>query len=200
MTVHKEGYSTLATTMIIGCIILVPIWIFSDISWVNILITSIFIIAFLFLARFFRLPSRDSIHKDHVIVSPADGKIVDIVEEHEGEYFKDKRLKISIFMSGFNVHANWIPASGTIRYVKYHAGMNLLAIHPKSSHLNERASVVIQKDGQELLVRQIAGVMARRVVTYPKIGDSVKTGDELGFNKLGSRHDIFLPPGTKINV
>ncbi len=198
MTIHREGYSTLILVLVLGLAINIPILILLGITWVSLLIVFIFLISFLFTLRFFRYPTRITKSNPEIILSPADGKIVTLSEVFEDEYFKDKRFRISVFMSGFNVHANWIPVSGSIQYCKYHPGRNLLAIHPKSSFLNERTSIVIQlENNQKILVRQIAGIFARRVVTYPKSGQIVQQGEELGFIKFGSRLDLFLPPNTK---
>ena len=201
MTIHREGYSTLVLTIILGLAINIPIWLLLGVCWTSILVSGFYFISFLFILRFFRYPDRITEAKPNSIISPADGKIISISEENETEYFQENRIRVSVFMSGFNVHANWIPTVGTVQYSKYHPGRNLLAIHPKSSDLNERTSVVIiHENGLEILVRQIAGIFARRVVTYPKSGQIVKQGEELGFIKFGSRLDIFLPVGTDIKV
>ena len=136
-----------------------------------------------------------------LIYAPADGKVVVIEETLENEYFKDMRLQISIFMSPFNMHSNIYPVSGRIKYVSYHPGQNMVAWHPKSSELNERSTIVIEtKDGTEILIRQIAGAVARRIVTYAKENQDVMQGDELGFIKFGSRVDVFLPVGTEVEI
>ena len=136
-----------------------------------------------------------------LIYAPADGKVVVIEETMENEYFKDMRLQVSIFMSPFNVHSNRYPVSGKIKYVCYHPGQNMVAWHPKSSELNERSTIVIEtNDGTEIMIRQIAGAVARRIVTYAKENQDVHQGDELGFIKFGSRVDIFLPLGTEIEI
>ncbi len=184
--------------IIFGLITNIPIWTLLGTSWISIVVSVIYFVLFLFILRFFRYPNRNTKPNPGIILSPADGRIIAINEEIEPEYFKEVRLRISIFMSGFNVHANWLPVSGTILYSKYHPGKNLLAIHPKSSDLNERTAVVVQhENNKEILVRQIAGIIARRVVTYPKSGQIVQQGEELGFIKFGSRLDLFLPPNTK---
>ncbi len=153
----------------------------------------------LFVLRFFRKPTRHTSYREGVMYAPADGTVVAIEETTEEEYFQDKRLQISIFMSVWDVHINWYPASGTITWYRYHPGKYLVARHPKSSVLNERTSVVLKTDkGQEVLFRQIAGYVARRVVCYAREKQRVKTSDELGFIKFGSRVDIFLPPGTEV--
>ena len=151
--------------------------------------------------QFFRRPVRISDTKENELTCPADGEVVVIEETEEPEYFKDKRLQVSIFMSPFNVHANWYPVNGEVKYVKYHPGKFLVAWHPKSSTDNERSTVVIEaNNGTEILVRQIAGAVARRIVTYSRLEDIADKNNELGFIKFGSRVDIFLPLGTKVNV
>lgn len=198
MTIHREGYSTLILILFVGLAINIPVWVVLGNTWLSYVLTGTYIIILAFIMRFFRYPKRTSGNRPEAVLSPADGKIIALQEEKENEYFKDLRFRVSIFMSGFNVHANWIPVSGSIEYFRYHPGRNLLAVHPKSSDLNERSSMVIKlENNQEILIRQIAGLMARRVVTYPKSGQVVKQGEELGFIKFGSRVDIFLPPGAK---
>ncbi len=156
---------------------------------------------FIFILFFFRLPARNLEPDPELIYAPADGKVVVIEETVEKEYFKDTRLQISIFMSPFNMHSNRYPVSGHIKYVNYHSGNYMVAWHPKSSELNERSTIVIETEkGTEILVRQIAGAVARRIVTYAKEGQTVTQGDELGFIKFGSRVDIFLPLGTEVEV
>jgi len=156
---------------------------------------------YVFLLFFFRLPTRRIEPDPGLIYAPADGRVVVIEETEEKEYFMDVRLQISIFMSPFNVHSNRYPVSGKIKYVGYHPGNYMVAWHPKSSELNERSTIVIETEsGTEVLIRQIAGAVARRIVTYAKENDSVKQGDELGFIKFGSRVDIFLPVGTEVEV
>lgn len=155
----------------------------------------------LFFTQFFRSPVRHIEIDSKVLYAPADGKLVVLEETFEDEYFKDKRLQLSIFMSPYNVHSNTSPVSGEVTYVKYHPGKFLVAWHPKSSQLNERSTIVIKRNkGEEILLRQIAGAVARRIVTYPKVGDSLVQGEELGFIKFGSRVDVFLPPDTKVNA
>jgi phosphatidylserine decarboxylase len=156
---------------------------------------------FLFFLQFFRLPKRVSNAAPGEVICPADGVVVVIEETTEQEYFKDKRIQVSVFMSPTNVHANWYPVTGKIKYVKYHPGKFLVAWHPKSSTLNERSTVVIETaDGKEILVRQIAGAVARRIVTYSKENTQALMNQELGYIKFGSRVDIFLPLGTEISV
>lgn len=202
MAIHKEGYKILAfgfLTLLVVNIIVNIIWADHDlVKWAFIICSLMF---YIFLLFFFRWPSR-YLEPDHrLIYAPADGKVVVIEDTFEKEYFNDTRLQISIFMSPFNVHSNRYPVSGRIKYVRYHPGNYMVAWHPKSSELNERSTIVIEtKDGTEILIRQIAGAVARRIVTYAKENQDVLQGDELGFIKFGSRVDVFLPVGTEIEV
>ncbi len=202
MAIHREGYRILA----IGFIILLLVNIIAGIAWPdnNLLkwMVLLFSLSFyVFILFFFRLPSRHLEPDPGLIYAPADGKVVVIEETLENEYFKDQRLQISIFMSPFNMHSNRYPVSGSVKLVNYHPGKYMVAWHPKSSELNERSSVVIEtENGTEILVRQIAGAVARRIVTYAKPGQKVTQGTELGFIKFGSRVDVFLPVGTEIEV
>jgi phosphatidylserine decarboxylase len=202
MAIHKEGYKIL----IFGFFILILLNIIAGILLNDkVLIKWIFgigsLILYIFLLFFFRLPVRRLEPDPGLVYSPADGKVVVIEETEEKEYFKDFRLQVSIFMSPFNMHSNRYPVSGRIKYVGYHPGHYLVAWHPKSSELNERSTIVIETDtGTEVLIRQIAGAVARRIVTYAKESQNVKQGDELGFIKFGSRVDIFLPVGTEIEI
>ncbi len=202
MKIHKEGYPTLAVVIIALSIIIALLFYFFGYSDLFMAISlSVALVIFLFFLQFFRRPERISNLADNQVVCPADGEVVVIEETEETEYFKDKRIQVSIFMSPFNVHANWYPISGKVKYVKYHKGKFLVAWHPKSSTDNERSTVVVESEnGTEILIRQIAGAVARRIVTYSKEGDIAKTNEELGFIKFGSRVDIFLPVGTKINL
>jgi phosphatidylserine decarboxylase len=151
--------------------------------------------------QFFRNPARSIIINENNIIAPADGKIVVIEEVTENEYFKDKRIQVSIFMSPINVHINRYPISGIVKYSKYHPGLFLVAWHPKSSTDNERTTIVVEnKNGQSVLFRQIAGALARRIVNYAKEGDNATQGNEFGFIKFGSRVDLLLPLNVKINV
>ena len=156
---------------------------------------------YIFLLFFFRLPTRVFEANPELIYAPADGKVVVIEETMENEYFKDMRLQVSIFMSPFNMHSNRYPVSGRVKYVCYHSGQNMVAWHPKSSELNERSTIVIKTGvGTEIMIRQIAGAVARRIVTYSKENADVLQGDELGFIKFGSRVDLFLPVGTEVEI
>lgn len=202
MKIHKEGYRIIAISLLlagglyaVNHLLLLNYPIF---YW----LLNAFIIVMLYLViQFFRVPYRTSPEGDNLIICPADGKVVVIEEVEESEYFKDKRIQISIFMSPLNVHANWNPISGTTQYYKYHPGKFLVAWHPKSSNDNERSTVVTKhKNGTEILFRQIAGAVARRIICYAKEGEEVKAGSEFGFIKFGSRIDVFLPIGTELNV
>jgi phosphatidylserine decarboxylase len=202
MGIHKEGYNILA----VGFIVLLLLNVLAAFFWPgNTLFRWIFlfisIIFYIFILFFFRLPVRRLEPDPGLVYAPADGKVVVIEETMEKEYFKDVRLQISIFMSPFNMHSNKYPVSGLIKHVSYHPGHYMVAWHPKSSELNERSSVVIEtKTGEEVLIRQIAGAVARRIVTYAKENQNVTQGEELGFIKFGSRVDIFLPLGTEVEV
>lgn len=200
MTIHREGHKMLIVFAVILAVINFGI------AQLNIPIalqisSVISAILFLLVLQFFRNPRREiGIADNNLIYAPADGKIVTIEETEEGEYFKDKRLQISIFMSPTNVHVNRNPVSGTINYFKYHPGKYLVAWHPKSSTENERTTVVIDNGDSEILLRQIAGAVAKRIRWYIEEGDRVEQGKEFGFIKFGSRVDIFLPLGTKVDV
>jgi phosphatidylserine decarboxylase len=202
MSIHKEGYKIL----VIGFLILLILNIASAIIWAeNSLVRWAFLIIslglYIFILFFFRFPERELDPDPGLVYAPADGKVVVIEETYEKEYFMGNRLQISIFMSPFNMHSNRYPVSGHVKYVNYHSGNYMVAWHPKSSELNERSTIVIETDnGDEILVRQIAGAVARRIVTYAKKDQKVTQGDELGFIKFGSRVDIFLPLGTEIEV
>ncbi len=202
MTVHKEGYKSIAIGAIVfGLINFLSFrFISSPLPWLSWLIFVASLATLLFLVSFFRVPSRKWTTGDDLVVCPADGKVVVIEEITDTEYFKDKRIQISIFMSPANVHQNRNPISGEVVYNQYHKGKYLVAWHPKSSTENERHSVVIKNNHAELLVKQIAGALAKRIVNYLEIGQEVQQSEEMGFIKFGSRVDVLLPVGTKINV
>ena len=201
MKIHREGYPTLILVFLILLILNFVLFRYVEPTLFRVIIILISLVILVFFLQFFRFPKRISTSTETEIICPADGKVVVIEETVEEEYFKDKRLQISVFMSPLNVHANWYPIDGTVKYVKYHPGKFLVAWHPKSSTLNERSTVVIEsKSGTEILVRQIAGAVARRIVTYSKTADSASKNKELGFIKFGSRVDVFLPIGTKVLV
>lgn len=200
MKIHREGYKyiIIATVLWLGLG-----WLaghFIPWAWLSGLITFILFLLWFWVVAFFRLPYREHTADESKVVAPADGKVVVIEETYEPEYFKDKRLQVSIFMSPINVHVNRNPISGIIKYMKYHPGKYLVAWHPKSSTENERTTLVIGNDKGEILLRQIAGALARRICYYVKEGDQVKQNDEFGFIRFGSRVDIYLPLGSKVDV
>lgn len=194
MKIHKEGHRLLRRTAILLLIVNALTFFIGlgDVFQGIIIIASL--IVYLLVLQFFRNPKRGTNVNHHHVIAPADGKVVSIKEIEEKEYFKDKRLQISIFMSPLNVHVNRYPISGMIKYLEYHPGAYLVAWHPKSSLLNERTSVVIESpNGHEIMYKQIAGAMARRIVYYPKKGQRVLQGKDSGFIKFGSRVDVVLP-------
>ena len=196
---HKEGTPTLSYTLIAGAMLGFLTHTFAPVLFYPIM--ALVLVFFAFFLNFFRNPKRHTVINPKHIVAPADGKVVVIEETVESEYFKDKRLQVSIFMSPMNVHVNRNPVSGITRLMKYHPGKYLVAWHPKSSTENERTTMVIEmQNGTQLLMRQIAGALARRIVWYPKDGDKLTQGEDMGFIKFGSRVDLFLPIGTKLNV
>lgn len=201
MKIHREGRVTLFYFAgILGTIILALYFsIGFTITYTVFLI--LMVILYVFLLNFFRNPVRLISQKnDQLVYAPADGKIVTIEETTEAEYFKDRRIQISIFMSPLNVHVNRIPVSGDIAYQQYHPGKYLVAWHPKSSTENERNTVVIDQGKFQILLRQIAGALARRISCYAQVGEQFKQGDEMGFIKFGSRVDVFLPLHAKVMV
>ena len=202
MTIHKEGYKSIAViTLILGALNLSLLWFFgSSLLWLCVLVFVISLVFFILVVSFFRIPSRKLTINNNQVIAPADGKVVVIEETVDPEYFKDKRLQVSIFMSPLNVHVNRNPISGEVIYNQYHKGKFLVAWHPKSSTENERHSVVIRKNGFEVLVKQIAGAVAKRIINYLEVGQKAEQGAEMGFIKFGSRVDLLLPVGTKINV
>ncbi|MBL7768427.1 MAG: phosphatidylserine decarboxylase family protein [Flavipsychrobacter sp.] len=202
MTIHKEGYKSIAIATLIFVILNLLSFFFISasaplISWI---IFVVLLGLLLFIISFFRLPNRTHTFGEDKIICPADGKVVVIEEVFDEEYFHDKRLQVSIFMSPANVHVNRNPISGEVVYSKYHKGKYLVAWHPKSSTENERHSVVLKTGNTEILVKQIAGALAKRIVNYLKTGMKVKQNEELGFIKFGSRVDVLLPVGTEVNV
>ena len=202
MTIHREGYNSIGiATLIFGLLNVSIIYFFSaSLLWLCIAVLLISLLLLLFVVSFFRIPARISTTGEQLLVSPCDGKVVVIEETVDEEYFKAKRLQISIFMSPANVHVNLNPLSGEVVYNKYHKGKYLVAWNPKSSTENERHSVVIKKNNTEVLVKQIAGAVAKRIINYLHVGDKVEQGAEMGFIKFGSRVDLILPLGTKVNV
>ncbi len=202
---HHEG----TTTLILGFFILAVLnaWAYYSVaSWcpmVSYVFAGVTTVVYLVVVNFFRCPIRHygDLDTDGLIIAPADGKVVVIEEVEENEYFHDRRLMVSIFMSLFNVHANWVPCDGTVKLVCHHDGRFKAAWLPKASTENERSTVVItSSSGQDILVRQVAGAMARRIVTYLKEGEECEIDEHMGFIKFGSRVDVYLPIGTKVDV
>jgi phosphatidylserine decarboxylase len=200
-SIHREGYKTIIITGIIIIVINLPLAIMLKSGVLSVIVALVSSLVLLAFASFFRIPHRIFNESENQIIAPADGKIVVIENTDESEYFKDKRLQVSIFMSPANVHVNRSPISGVVKYQKYHPGKYLVAWHPKSSEKNERNTLVIEKEeGIEILVRQIAGKLARKIRYYVEEGDEIEQNKEFGFIKFGSRVDLFLPLGTKIDV
>jgi phosphatidylserine decarboxylase len=202
MTIHKEGYTSLALCILFIAIInALAHYYLPDLIWLRYFLYTLSFVLFIIILQFFRSPNiQVSQHQDHIIC-PADGKVVVIEETEETEYLKDRRIQVSIFMSPINVHVNRYPLSGLVKFSKYHPGKFLVAWHPKSSTENERTTVVVENsNGVPVLFRQIAGALARRIVCYSKEGETVEQGSQFGFIKFGSRVDLFLPLGTEIKV
>jgi len=202
MTFHKEGYTSLALCILFIFVLNAAIQFYlpqeTTIKWIFYILSAVL---FIIIVQFFRNPHFDITQDEKVVLCPADGKVVVIEEATETEFLKDKRIQVSVFMSPVNVHVNRNPISGVVKYFKYHPGKYLVAWHPKSSTENERTTVVTENSaGTPVLFRQIAGALARRIVWYVKEGDKVEQGDQFGFIKFGSRVDLFLPLGSKINV
>ena len=202
MLFHREGYPSLALTIVVVAIVnFITYNFWSDYQWVLCVgyILSLFLLVTIL--QFFRNPKRALVLNDKYIIAPADGKVVVIEEAVENEFFKDKRLQVSIFMSPINVHVNRYPISGVVKYSKYHPGLFLAAWLPKSSTDNERTTIVVEhKNGKQVLFRQIAGALARRIVNYAKESDNAIQGNEFGFIKFGSRVDLYLPLDVKVKV
>ena len=198
---HKEGHKIIIISLLITSCLIITLEYSINVVELKFLLKLLCFIFFVIILQFFRNPKRKIVTNDKTILAPADGKIVIIKEVFEKEFYNEKRLQVSIFMSPFNVHVTRYPVGGVIIFNKYHPGKYLFAWHPKSSELNERTSVVIKnKVFGNILYRQIAGALARRIVNYASEGREIKQGDESGFIKFGSRLDIFLPLKTKVNV
>ena len=201
MRLHREGYKYILIATVVWALIGYFSYRFLfEVPIVFWLLNIIIFLLWFWIIWFFRLPNRTFSMGEERIVAPADGKVVVIEETFEPEYFKDKRLQVSIFMSPLNVHVNRNPIGGVVKYMKYHPGKYLVAWHPKSSTENERTTLVIANNKMELLMRQIAGALARRICFYVKEGDEVKQNEEFGFIRFGSRVDVFFPIGTKVDV
>lgn len=200
MKIHKEGYGILTGSLIILAIInylIAQLYPGNIISLMSLFLSGIIYILFL---QFFRYPIREVVKNANHILAPADGKIVVIEKTKESEYLKDERIQISIFMSPVNVHANWSPMQGEVSYVKYHPGKYLVAWHPKASTENERSTIAVKNGEIEVLFRQIAGALARRIKYYVSEGQRIEQGESFGFIKFGSRVDVFLPTNAEIKV
>ena len=201
MTLHREGYKYISISTVLFAVIA---WLnqhfLIDILWLFWPIQVIFFLLWLWIVWFFRIPNRTFTKGENLVIAPADGKVVVIEETLENEYFKDKRLQVSIFMSPLNVHVNRSPINGEVKYMKYHPGKYLVAWHPKSSTENERTTVVVGNGKTTLLMRQIAGALARRICYYVKEGQPIAQNEEFGFIRFGSRVDIYFPVGTQIDV
>ena len=202
MTIHKEGYKIIAWSCIIFGVVNILSFYFISFpsplaSWIIFIVTLAFLV---FVISFFRIPKIQMPVRDDAIMAPADGKIVVIEEVQADEYFTDRRIQVSIFMSPLNVHVNRNPVSGDVTYSQYHTGKYLVAWHPKSSLENERHTVVYRKNGKEILVKQIAGAVAKRIINYLRPGQKVAQGAEMGFIKFGSRVDILLPLDARVQV
>jgi phosphatidylserine decarboxylase len=202
MSIHKEGYKIIALSVILFGVINISFFYFFSYTFpflVGIIFAATFVFL-LFIISFFRVPKRKLTIREDAIVAPADGKVVAIEEVQADEYFTDRRIQVSIFMSPLNVHVNRNPVSGEVAYSQYHKGKYLVAWHPKSSLENERHSVVYRKKGKEILVKQIAGAVAKRIINYLQAGQNVKQSEEMGFIKFGSRVDLLLPIDAKVQV
>ena len=198
---HKEGFKIIINTFLLCAAIALASEYLIENFWIQKSLQVASVVIMVLVLQFFRNPKRVTVLNDHHIISPVDGKVVVIEEVFEKEFFKDKRLQVSIFMSPINVHVTRYAISGSVVFSKYHPGKYLVAWHPKSSELNERTTVVVEnKSVGQILYRQIAGAVARRIVNYAKVGDQAVQGADAGFIKFGSRVDLFLPLGTKINV
>lgn len=203
MRFHKEGYVIMTSATIITSVIVATIWILlgDAMLWLNGLLSIIPIVFLYLIIQFFRVPNRTIAGNSSEVVCPADGKVVVIERVFEPEFIKEECIQISIFMSPLNVHANYVPIAGKVAYTKYHKGLYLVAWHPKSSTENERSTMVIETPSKKhVLVRQIAGAVARRICFYARNEHEYKKGEEFGFIKFGSRVDVFLPLDAQINV
>ena len=198
---HKEGHKIILATLVFVVVSVLIIDNFIEISWLQTMLQIALLVFLILILQFFRNPKRSTIINDSNVVSPVDGKVVVIEEVFESEYFNDKRIQVSVFMSPLNVHVTRYPIGGNVVLSKYHSGKYLVAWHPKASEENERTTVVVEnKTFGKVLYRQIAGAMARRIVNYAKLNDKIIQGQDSGFIKFGSRVDLFLPLGTTIKV
>ena len=198
--IHKEGLGAIVVSFVFLAVVMLFASYLHVNSWIWDTLFVLCVATWFMVIRFFRYPFRTQIVDDSVVFSPCDGEVVVIEEVYEPEYLKTQCLQVSVFMSPLNVHANWYPVSGEVEYVKYHPGKYLVAWHPKSSCENERTTVVVSNDKGKFLFRQVAGAMARRIVCYAHKDLQVEQNTELGFIKFGSRVDVYLPLGSKIQV
>jgi phosphatidylserine decarboxylase len=199
MKLHKEGNATLTIEILAFSLFNYLSYSYAP-EYVAYFTTAITALLFIMTLNFFRIPKRKFERKEGIVYAPCDGKVVVIEETEETEFYNDKRIQVSIFMSPLNVHNQVYPISGNVKYTKYHPGKFLVAWHPKASTNNERSTVVVENDKISILFRQIAGAVARRIMTYSKENDNANVADEFGFIKFGSRVDLFFPLGTKIST
>ena len=198
---HKEGYKIIVITFIFVVISALLVDNFVGVYWLRMLLLLLIVAFLIIILQFFRNPKRNTVLNEKQVVSPVDGKVVVIEEVFEKEFFNEKRLQVSVFMSPINVHVTRYPISGNVIFSKYHPGKFLVAWHPKASEENERTTVVVENETYgKVLFRQIAGALAKRIVNYAKVGDTVVQGTDSGFIKFGSRVDLFLPLDTNIKV
>ncbi|WP_297448150.1 phosphatidylserine decarboxylase family protein [uncultured Alistipes sp.] len=199
MRIHKEGASIILITASLAAVVAgLCLWLLPLAAALPVSVAAL--AAVLFVTSFFRCPEREILREDDTVFSPADGTVVAIEEVEENEYFHDSRIVVSVFMSLWNVHVNWFPVAGTVDYFRHHHGLFLVAWHPKSSEDNERTTTVVDMGGRKILFRQIAGLVARRIVSYARVGHRVEQNSQCGFIKFGSRVDLFLPSDAEILV
>ena len=199
--IHQEGRRIIIVNSLLWLVVAALFFIFCSNLTVNIIVAVFCLGIALFMLRFFRVPEREALKGDNLVIAPGDGRVVDIREVVEDEFFHSKCIRISIFLSVFDVHVTWAPVSGKVTYYNYHPGKYLIAFHPKASELNERTSIGIMTDsGHPMMFRQIAGILARRIVCYAREGERLEQASQAGFIKFGSRIDLFLPLDTEILV
>jgi len=197
--INREGYRIILVTALIVAALGVAGWLFLPV-WLGVVLSVLLGVLLLLTCWFFREPQRPRLTDDSLVYSPADGKVVVVERTLEKEYFGDERIQVSVFMSVTNVHVNWFPIGGKVLYYKYHPGKFLVAWHPKSSEQNERTTTVVGHGGREVLFRQVAGLVARRIVSYARKDKEVTQNEKCGFIKFGSRIDLLLPPDCEILV
>jgi phosphatidylserine decarboxylase len=201
MKFHKAGKRTISYFTAVFTALILLLYFFVSDNTIRLVIGGSYAVIYFLVIQFFRYPERSIVHNENVIISPADGKICEIKETIETEYLGTKCLQVSIFMSPTNVHINWIPVPGQVTYMKHKDGEFYAAFKDKSAEENERTTTAVKiKDGREIVMKQIAGAMARRIINYVQVGDNVDQTTELGFIRFGSRVDLYLPLGTKLNV